>query len=232
MTWRIANRRIALLVMFLAGVVTTGAESESASTPAFSEGVHYVKLPVPVETRDPSRIEVVEVFSYNCIHCYNLERNLEGWVATQEEDVDFHRIPLVSMRSPPSVTLAQAYFTAATLDVLPSVHMELFRAIHDHGLDMTRPAYIRRLFEREAEVSDEEFQRVFDSFGIRSRVRQADGQGRVYRVMATPTLVVNGRFTVEAIPGVGGAGMLRVVNHLVAQERKARAEAAAADAAE
>ena len=231
MVRRIENRRLALLAMLLASVVATGTESDNATAPEFVEGVHYVKLPLPVETRDPSRIEVVEVFSYSCIHCYNLEPRLQRWVATQEKDVDFHRIPLVSMRSSPSVTLAQAYFTAVALDVLSSVHMEIFRAIHDHGLNMTRPAYVRRLFVREAKVSEEEFERAFGSFGIRSRVRQADGQGRMYRVMATPTLVVNGRYTVEATPG-SAAGMLRVANHLIAQERKARAASTSDGAAQ
>lgn len=218
------TRAIALAAACLAGAVAQAQEAEAPSPPmpALVEGVHYVKLPVPVETRDPGRIEVVEVFNYACAACYRLEPILETWLATQEDDVDFHRLPLVSARSPALVTYAQAYFTAETLDLLPSVHMEMFKAIHDHGLDMSRPAYVRRLVTRAGGVSEEKFQSVFDSFGVRTRVRQADGQGRMYRIMATPSMVVNGRYVAEA--SVGGAELMLVVNALIDMERKAAAQ--------
>ena len=213
---------IAFAAAGFAGAVAQAQEVEAPSPPALVEGVHYVKLPVPAETRDPNRIEVVEVFNYACAACYRLEPILETWLATQEDDVDFHRLPLVSARSPALVTYAQAYFTAEILDLLPSVHMEIFEAIHDHGLDMSRPTYVRRLFTRAGNISEEKFQSVFDSFGVRTRVRQADGQGRVYRIMATPSMVVNGRYVAEA--SIGGAELMLVVNALIDMERKAAAE--------
>ena len=220
-----AREYVALALAGLAIAAPAPAEEAAPPAPEFVEGVHYTRLPVPVETADPNRIEVVEVFLYSCVHCYRLEFVLEDWPALRESDVDFRRLPLVSERSPSMLAFGQAYFTAEALDVLPRVHMPIFTAIHEHGLDMTRPAYLRRLFVREAEVDEQEFERVFKSFGVRSRVRQADGQGRMYRILATPTLVVNGRYTVEA--GVGGtAGMLRTANHLIKKERAARDAAA------
>ena len=54
----------------LALALLIGAFSMTAAE-RFREGVHFFALPVPVETADPSRIEVVEVFSYACIHCKN-----------------------------------------------------------------------------------------------------------------------------------------------------------------
>ena len=200
-------------------VLGAGAEAEDAAPAQFVEGVHYTRLPVPVETADPNRIEVVEVFLYSCVHCYRLEPMLDAWPALREDDVDFRRLPLVSERSQQMVTFAKAYFTAEALDLLPRVHMPIFTAIHEHGLDMSRTAYLRRLFVREAEVADEEFERVFNSFGVRSRVRQADGQSRMYRILATPTLVVNGRYTVEAGASGSTPGMLLVAGHLIEKER-------------
>ena len=220
----------AILALALACVgVSAAAQTDAAAAPEFVEGVHYARLPVPVETADPNRIEVVEVFLYSCVHCYRLEPMLDAWPALREEDVDFRRLPLTSERSPSMMAFAQAYFTAETLDVLPLVHMPIFTAIHEHGLDreMSRPAYLRRLFVGEAKVAEEEFDRVFNSFGVRSRVRQADGQSRMYRIHATPTLVVNGRYTVEAGAQGGTAGMLLAATHLIEKERaaaKARAQ--------
>lgn len=211
------------LALALAALAFTApAHAEDAARPEFVEGVHYTRLPVPVETADPNRIEVVEVFLYSCVHCYRLEAVLDEWPALREDDVDFRRLPLVSERNQSMVTFAKAYFAAEALDVLPLVHMPIFTAIHEHGLDMGRPAYLRRLFVREAGVAEEEFERVFNSFGVRSRVRQADGQGRMYRILATPTLVVNGRYTVEAGAAGSTPGMLLAANHLIEKERAAR----------
>ena len=198
----------------------------TANAAEFTEGVDYVKLPVPVETRDPNKIEVVEVFSYACIHCYNLEPIVAAWHQTVSDDVDFHRLPLVTQRLLP---LAQAFFAADTLGVLDRIHMPMFAAIHEYGIDMSRREYVRRLFLRDGGVDEEEFMRVYDSFGVQSRVRQADAKGRMYRIMATPSVVVNGRYVTES-GRVGLQGMFAVVNHLIDLERAARADAEAPDA--
>ncbi len=198
----------------------------TANAAEFTQGVDYVKLPVPVETRDPNKIEVVEVFSYACIHCYNLEPIVAAWQQTMPDDVDFHRLPLVTQRLLP---LAQAFFAADTLGVLDRIHMPMFAAIHEYGIDMSRREYVRRLFLRDGGVEEEEFLRVYDSFGVQSRVRQADAKGRMYRIMATPSVVVNGRYVTES-GRVGLQGMFAVVNHLIDLERAARADAEAPDA--
>ena len=224
MFWACIKSAVRIGVAALIGVLAAaaaGAEDQAK----YQEGTHYRELPIAVETRDASKVEVVEVFSYGCIHCYRLEPFLEAWKRSLPEDVAFHRLPLVTARVLP---LAQAYFTAETLGVVESVHLPLFQAIHDHGIDMTQPQYIRRLFEREAQVTQEDFQRVFDSFGIRSRVNQADAQGRAYRVMATPTLVVNGRYIAEVSAAGSMESMFRVVDYLIEKEQQALQEAIAA----
>ena len=56
------------LVQVLAAIYACTLAFATATAAEFREGVDYVELTVPVETRDPSKIEVVEVFSYACIH--------------------------------------------------------------------------------------------------------------------------------------------------------------------
>ena len=213
------------LLQAVAAALACSLAFATANAAEFREGVDYVELPVPVETRDPNKIEVVEVFSYACIHCYNLEPVVAAWHQTVPDDVDFHRLPLVTQRLLP---LAQAFFAADTMGVLDRIHMPMFAAIHEYGIDMSRREYVRRLFVRDAGVDEEEFLRVYDSFGVRSRVRQADARVRTYRIMATPSVVVNGRYVTES-GRVGLQGMFAVVNHLIDLERAARADAEAPD---
>lgn len=198
------------------------AETDEPRTiPRFAEGSHYTRLPVPVETRDPKKIEVVEVFSYMCPHCYTLERTLARWIAVQPADVDFHRIPMAYGNLQ---TLAQAFYTAEVMNVLPRVHLKIFESIHEYSIDMSRPQYLRRLF-RDAGVDEDEFTRTYESFGVMTRVRQADAQTRMYRILGTPSMVVNGRYLVDVEKAGGLEGMLLVVNQLIESERAAMASA-------
>ena len=211
------GRSMKLVVRTLAAI----ALAMTVAVPAqeFQERKDYFKLPVPVETRDPGKIEVVEVFSYGCIHCYQLEPILNAWVLAQGDDVDFHRVPMATRNLR---TLAQAFYTAQQMDILAQVHMPMFENIHDYGLDMTRPQLIRRMFVTQGGVDEEEFTRTFDSFAINTRVRQADAQTRLYRVQGTPTIIVDGHYLVDTVSAGSAEGMLLVVNHLIAKVRAER----------
>lgn len=190
-----------------------------AAAPAYQAGVHYQKLPVPVETRDPSRLEVVEVFSYLCPHCYALQPVVERWRQTLPADVAFRRLPLVARRLLP---FARAYFTAEAMGVAERIHGPMFAAIHEHGLDMSRPEYLRRLFVREGGVAEVDFDATLESFGVRSRVRQAEAEAQLFRVAATPTIVVNGRYVAEVRMAGSPEAMFLIVNHLLDLERAAK----------
>ena len=215
-------------VTHFVALALVSAVAYTAPAAEFEEGVHYLKLPVAVETRDPSRIEVVEVFSYACIHCYRLEPSVTKWRQTVADDVDFRRLPLVTR---PLTPFAQAFFTAEAMGVLDRIHMPMFAEIHQNGVDLRRRDNLQRLFVRYADVPEEEFLRFYDSMGVFTRVRQADAQGRMYRIQVTPSIVVNGRYVTES----GRAGLeaiFLVVDHLIDLERAARAAAAGDSTAE
>ena len=216
-----AARTILLLLAALA--TSSASHGDEAETSPYQEGVHYQRLPVPVDTRNPAKLEVVEVFSYLCPHCYSLQPVLERWRQTLPADVDFRRLPLVTRRLEP---FALAYFTAEALGVTERIHKPMFEAIHQHGIDMSRPAVVRRLFVREGGVADESFQETIESFGIRSRVRQAEAEAHLFRIAATPTLVVNGRYLAEVPMAGSPEAMFLIVNYLLELERAAKAAAA------
>ncbi len=195
------------------------AWSEASATD-FEEGVHYERLPVAVDTSDPSRIEVVEVFSYACIHCKTFEPAIEAWLETKPEDVDFQRLPATFNQA--WAALAQGYYTAEALGVVDQVHGAMFRAIHDRRVNLADPALMAELFEAAAGIPPEQFSQVFNSFSVRSRVQQADGRARVYRITGTPSLIVDGTYRVDARMAGSHEEMLAVVDYLVERQRQQR----------
>lgn len=194
------------------------ASDASAGSVGWTEGTHYSRLPVPVRTRSGDKVEVVEVFSYMCIHCFNFDSTLHEWVAGADPDsVQFRRVPAVFNQM--WALFAQAYFTAEALGVTEQVHTPLFEAVHRYGQDLRDPEQMAALFERAASVSKKDFDALYNSFSVRSRVEQAVADGRAYRITGVPSLVVNGKYLVDGNMAGNNTNMLKVVDHLVALEK-------------
>ena len=188
--------------------------SDGEEPDIFEEGVDYERLPSPQPVRDPARVEVIEFFWYGCAACYRLEPVLRAWVSRQPEDVLFREIPAVW--NPILETHARAYYTARALDILEHLHFDIFVRLLREGEPLNNKAQIRRFFALH-KVSAENFNRAWDSFGVRSSVRQASARMRRYSVQGTPSIVVHGKYLVRSMQNT--AKMFRIVDYLVARER-------------
>ena len=186
----------------------------------FEEGTHYQRLAVPVATADDTRVEVVEAFSYACIHCKTFEPALEDWWAEQGEGVDFQRLPAIFNST--WALFAQAYYTAEVLGVTDRVHTAIFKAIHEQGMDLRDPDAMALMFETFAGVSRTDFDQVYHSFGVRSKMQQAQAKSRAYGITGTPSMIVDGQFRTDGQLAGSNAMMLEVVDYLVAKQAAAR----------
>jgi thiol:disulfide interchange protein DsbA len=225
MSYGLTAKRFLRRAMLLGPVLLLAAFAGPAGAQEFTEGVHYAKLPIPVETADPGEVEVVEVFSYACIHCKTFDPTLEAWTEALPEGVQFRRVPAIFDQT--WALFAQAFYTAEVLGVTDAVHTPMFRAIHEQGVDLRDPNLMASLFEQAAGVDPEEFLQVFNSFGVRSRVQQAQAHGRAYGITGVPTLIVDGRYRVDGRMAGNNTNMLAVVEYLVAQRQSSTAAAGA-----
>jgi thiol:disulfide interchange protein DsbA len=186
----------------------------------FEEGVHYERLSVPVQTADESRVEVVEAFSYACIHCKTFDPAVDAWHEEQGAGVDFQRMPAIF--NPTWAIFAQAFYTAEVLGVTDQVHTPIFKAIHEQGKDLRDPAAMAILFETFAGVPKADFDQVYSSFGVRSKMQQAQAHGRAYGLTGTPSMIVDGLFRTDGQMAGSNAMMLEVVDFLVAMQAEDR----------
>ena len=206
-----------------AGVLTAIAIlgfSFSAQAMEFEEGTHYERLTVPVQTADDSRVEVVEAFSYACVHCKTFDPAVEAWHHEQGAGVDFQRLPAIFNQT--WAVFAQAYYTAEVLGVTEQVHTPIFKAIHEQGKDLRDPAAMAILFESFAGVPKADFEQVYASFGVRSKMQQAQAHGRAYGLTGTPSMIVDGLFRTDGQMAGSNAMMLEVVDFLVAKQAEER----------
>ncbi|MCR9261611.1 MAG: thiol:disulfide interchange protein DsbA/DsbL [Pseudomonadaceae bacterium] len=212
--------RITGIVVTSLCVLVSLSFGTSVHAAEFVEGTHYEVLPVSVETRDDSKVEVVEVFSYACVHCFNFDPMIESWKSRQDENVDFYRVPAVFNAD--WELLAQSFYAAESLGVTDQVHMPMFEGIHVKNQDLRRAPLLADLFESSAGVSEEDFNTAYNSFSVRSRVQQAKAKGRAYRITGVPSLVVNGKYLIDGRMAGSNTKMLEVVDYLVNLEQSNR----------
>ncbi|MBK6288011.1 MAG: thiol:disulfide interchange protein DsbA/DsbL [Gammaproteobacteria bacterium] len=209
------KRFLAMGLLLLLPLATLAADT----APAFVEGKQYERIPEPVRTADPARIEVVEVFWYGCIHCFHLDPLIKDWQKTLPADVDFHRSPAIWNK--PMAIHAQAFYAAQALGVLDKVHDRLFAALNVDRRKLDTEDELAAFFAEQG-VKEQDFRKAFSSFGVENSVKQADARARSYRITGTPELVVNGKYRISAKTAGSPEAMLKVVDFLVAQERAAR----------
>lgn len=207
-----------ILLLALVGSCVGSVVAAEAQTKEFIEGQHYSVIETPVATAAPnaSSVEVVEVFSYMCIHCYTFDPLLSDWHKAQNDDVNFQRLPAVF--SPAWELLAQAYYTAESLGVVEAMHEPLFKAVHVDRLDLRDEDLMAGLFQRHAGIETDTFKKVYKAFSVRSRVMQSRGKSRSYGITGVPTMIVNGKYRVDGQSAGGNIEMLKVVDFLVAKE--------------
>ena len=189
-----------------------------AQTEKYQQGVHYEVLPQVIRTANPDKIEVNEVFSYTCGHCFNFEAVLEPWSEQLPEDVDFQQTPAVWQ--PALEPYARAYYSAAMLKVLDKVHMPIFEAIHVKRQAVRTEADFAAIFAAQG-IDGDKFAKAYNSFGMSSMVNQAKARVRGYRVQGTPEVIVNGKYRVSTRQAGGFEGMLAVADFLIEKERQA-----------
>jgi thiol:disulfide interchange protein DsbA len=190
-----------------------------AETFRYEEGTHYVELTIPIRVRDGARIEVTEYFSYGCPHCYQFEPLLSNWQKNLSSDVVFNRTPAIW--NDDYQVYAQTYYTAEALKITDKMHVALFEAIQNQGRRLNDPKSMA-IFFSEFGVDPIDFAKVYQSFGTRASLQQAEARGRAYRSSGVPALIVNGKYRVEGSMAGGNAEMLKVVNFLINKERAAR----------
>ena len=206
------------------------AADKASDVVLYEPGVHYEELLVPVSTLDPSKVEVDEMFSYGCIHCFNFDAAVSEWASRQDDGVIFTRVPAIFNKA--WQMLAQAYYTAEALGVSDKTHDALFAAIHTYNKDLRTPEAIGEVFKEAAGVKPEAFMKAFNSFSVRSKVQQADSRARQVRLSSVPTLVVNGKYKTNSTLAGTNVGMLQVVDFLIKKEQaaaKAKQSEAAAE---
>jgi thiol:disulfide interchange protein DsbA len=133
----------------------------------------------------------------------------------------------------------RAYFAAQALGIADKTHDAMFNAIWNTGeLAVSDPQTNRlknplpsiddaaRFYARVAGVKPADFLAASKSFGVDAKMRMADAQIGAMQALSTPTIIVNGKYRLQASSAGGYDQLIELVKFLVAKESSTRTAAA------
>ena len=151
-------------------------------------------------------VEVVEYFSWACIHCRNLDPLIEEWRAGMPEGVSFRRVH-VSYSGPLRV-LARTHAALLRHDALEANHQRIFRAIHDRNRQFLTPEAMADYVDGYG-IDRGTFLAAAGSAAIAGAVeREAQAYAGI-GISAVPALVVDGKYVINL-----GAGRKQAIDAL------------------
>lgn len=182
---------------------------------AYVEGVHYKPTAQRIATSDEKVIEVIELFSYSCPHCFNLDPQVQEWEKTLPANVAFSRVPAIFRDS--WLQLARVFYAAEATGDLEKLHSAIFTAIH---VEKRRLETEEQLLDFVAEqgIDRDAFAKTMDSFSVKAKVKKALVLSQTSGITGVPSMMVNGKYIVDAPMAGGMPELLKVVDFLIQQE--------------
>jgi len=168
-------------------LVLAGAALAQKAVP----GKDYEVIASPQKTADPKKIEVVEFFSYGCIHCADFEPALEGWLKNKPADVTFRAVPLVF--HPTWRPLAKLYYALESLGELPRLHGKVFEAVHKQNQQLTTDEAVAKWAASQG-INPAKFEEAYNAFGMDAKIGRGADLAKAFGVTGTPTIGVNGKY--------------------------------------
>lgn len=190
----------------------------AADDAKYQEGVHYTVLdnPLPTTTRGEEIGEIMEFFSYSCIHCFNVEPAIERFLEEKPDNIRFTQVPVMfNPRNEPEV---RAYYVGQILKIGEQANKVIFDTIHKERKALRSDAQFANLFAEELGVSEEKYMATAYSFGVDPLVQKSIRLTGDSGVRGTPTIVANGKYVIDS-GAVGGNEMaLYAAKYLIEQD--------------
>lgn len=213
------RRQFSLAAATAATTMAFGANTAWAQAAAPKEGKEYLRLSTPAPTEAAAgQIEVVEFFWYSCPHCNAFEPTFAAWKQKAPANVSVRRVPVAFNAS--FVPQQKLYFALQAMDNFDAMHVKVFHAIHVERNKLAKDEDIFNWVAKQG-VDVDKFKEIYNSFNVASQVRKATQVQQAYDVEGVPSMGVAGRYYTDGPRAGSMPNVLRVVEYLVEQSRKA-----------
>ena len=209
-----------LLLKGAAGALIVGGFASAPAWAQFRTSLKYVTyepvMPMPVGMT-PDRIEVIQFFYYGCPHCFDMEPSLQDWLQKKAADVVFRYQPAI--RNDSWVPLTKAYYILEALMEQKRLHRPIYDNIHFDGALLTEEEGLMAWFDKNG-FAKARVRELYHSPEIQKNVDLARKMTTDYKITATPTIVVAGKWAVSSGQAGSHFEALRLVDQFVGAARR------------
>ena len=185
------------LLLTAACTAQPGPAAASNGPAPYSEGSEYVTLPAPNQRlSSDGKVEVVEVFSYGCVHCAHFAPMADKLRKELPAGVTFKLLP--APFSEEWLPYARAYYAAKQLGVVERTHLALFDAKFKQNYPINSLEDLADFYARQG-VDRAEFLRVANSDAATAAMKSDLDLIRHWQVDSTPTIVVDGKYRITGV---------------------------------
>ncbi len=198
------------------------------------EGTHYNRIePAQPTGLPPGKIQVLEVFSYACSGCNRFYPVIDQLAASLPGAAVMQYMPASFRPDEDWTVFQQAFFAAQAMGIAQRTHDAMFDAVWKTGeLAVWDPQTqrakrpppnlvdISKFYAKAAGADPQTFLTTATSFGIQTKMSQADAFIAACQVAETPSIVVNGRYRLNPVTAGGDTQTIELVKFLVAKELK------------
>ena len=199
-----------ICLALLAVLLYTSALPARAAPAQWVEGTYYVVLDQAQPTTvPPGKVEVMEVFSYGCPFCNKFQPVIHQLERTLPRNTQMVFLPASFNPAEDWPLFQRAYFTAEALGIADRTHQAIYDAVWKTGeLAIEDPSTNRlrqplpsledvaRCYSQLTGVSTQTFMTTAQSFGVETRMHEADAQVMAMQIPSTPCIVVNGKYRI------------------------------------
>lgn len=215
-------RSITLLLAGLLAVTACHADDKAAApTATWVEGKNYFPIDPPQPTSSGDKIEVVEVFSYACVHCAHFEPYAQQLKKELPAYAAFSAMPAIF--NPSWEPFARAFYTVQSLGALDKTHQALFDALHRDREPIRDINDLAQFYARHG-VDANKFLSAATSFEVESKLARSRQVVPQYGIDGTPSVIVNGKYRITGQSAGGFAQVVELTRWLVEREHAAKAK--------
>ena len=209
----------------LAVLFSTSFSSSAVLAEAPKAGEDFDVVTQAIATDNPAKIEVMEIFWYGCIHCYQMDPLLNAWVKRQPADVVFKRVPALPNAS--WAPMAKTFYAMETLGLSEKLHTALFDAINKQKtLNPTNEKAAIEWVTKASGLDKAKVEQAFKSFTINTNLNRAAQIFRSSGATGVPSLVIDGKYITSSTMAGGNEQALRVTDYIVGNVRADKAKTA------
>jgi thiol:disulfide interchange protein DsbA len=217
------NRAALILAASLFAIGACGADEAAKTAPReWIAGQDYFLVEPAQPVMTGNKIEVLEVFSYACPHCAHFQPHVEELKSKLPANAQFGLLPAVFQ--PMWEPFARGFYAAKSLGLIDKTHQALFDALHRDHQPLHTIEDLANLFYANYGADPGSFLSTATSFVVEGELQRGNDLVRAYHIDGTPSLVIDGKYRVTAIPdrGIGFPEMVQITLDLVKQEAAAK----------